>query len=395
MINPLFISPEYLSDDVNGTIERLFINALNHNKFEPTVLCCKSSTREDGLNHVIAIKRNYEVAKFENKHYKSLKLPDGYFLSWFIRCILFFLFNKNHFKIDYIHTYSVPYTTHILGYYLKKLLKVKWVVQFYEPWSDNMYLNLDALPKYKKKVQRWEGLIAENADLIIHNSEIAKERWISKYGANSKVKSLNLPFNPKILGNNIDISFFNTGDVIITHIGNLYNLRKGKDVILGASRFRDSHPELFPKLKVFFIGKIQNEDRNLVASLNLEDTIIMLGSKTEEECLPYFVRSDAFISIDGEGQGLLFFPSKLIKYYYFKKPILGITDLGSVLDKELKNTNHTSIRHNEPGMICDFFYNLFTSRDSLYKFDKDAWKRFEVSCVVSDYEKLLIDNQIL
>ena len=93
----------------------------------------------------------------------------------------------------------------------------------------------------------------------------------------------------------------------------------------------------------------------------------------------------------------LFFPSKILKYLYFRRPILGITPKGSVLDCELKQAGHISLHNSDLDGIVDYLERAIFNYESLIGFNQEYWHKFEPKNVVSLYEELvlrLLDKEI-
>ena len=123
----------------------------------------------------------------------------------------------------------------------------------------------------------------------------------------------------------------------------------------------------------------------------LEDVFKLTGSISAEECVAYYNKSDLFLAIDGVNKDNLFFPSKILKYLYFRRPILGITPEGSVLDGELRNAGHTAIANSDLEGIVNYLECAMTDYESLCNFKVDYWHRFEPKNVVADYKAMVED----
>lgn len=286
----------------------------------------------------------------------------------------------------YIHSVSVPYSSHLLAYQLKKKYGIPWVAQFFEPWSDNPY-------RYSKtalneKNIMWERLVAEEADIIIHNSMAMCRSWEERYGdiVRSKQYVLPMSFDFPIINNNVTK---NNEKYVISHIGNFYGLRKSIPFLKALVQLFSKNKELYDKIEVRFIGNVTNEDNAFIKQNGLDGVVRCYGVLSEEACVKHYNESDIFLVIESEDQGGLFFPSKIIRYYYYQKPILGITTSGSVLFEELMNNGHSAFVHSDINGIVSYLTRAIALDPEIYRVNINAWERFASKNVAEQYIKIV------
>ncbi|HRQ31008.1 MAG TPA: glycosyltransferase, partial [Saprospiraceae bacterium] len=83
--------------------------------------------------------------------------------------------------IEVVITSSPPHSTQLIGRKLKKLLKVKWIADLRDPWTDIYYYPLLYHSKLSKKIDRYyEKKTLESSDAIITVSESLKELFLQK-----------------------------------------------------------------------------------------------------------------------------------------------------------------------------------------------------------------------
>ena len=76
-------------------------------------------------------------------------------------------------------------------------------------------------------------------------------------------------------------------------------------------------------------------------------------------------------------------------YFYYKKPILGITNPNSILEEELINSGTSVCYYGQPEQVANYLYRALNNYDSLNTFDREYWKRFTVENVSFLYKQLL------
>ena len=99
--------------------------------------------------------------------------------------------------------------------------------------------------------------------------------------------------------------------------------------------------------------------------------------------------------IEGRDQGPLFFPSKLIQYYYYNRPIVGLTQEGSVLWKELKSTGHKVYHPDDIDGLERYLESALLNYNLLLNYSQNSWKRFEPKNVAEKYLDILNKNVLV
>lgn len=393
MNRPLFICPEYGSNDVNAVIEDIIISSLDKSKFQPTVLCKGNGERNNNVQ-TIEVKQNTIIKKIECYFRTFIMSPDTYFFSWAIPSISRILRTKKM-NFSYVHSVSIPYSTHFIGYFIHKWYKIPWVAHFFEPWEDNPYVRPKKNFVYNYFLRKCEAFVARNADVIIHNNSVIIESWKRKYGVEvcKKLFLLSLPFDQEKMNKKQIIR--NGNEINISHIGNLYSQRNASELIMVVKELVEQDTKFADRIKINLIGQVTQADKDLITSYNLQNVFNLTGHISEEECNGYYNRTDYFLVIEGKNQGLLFYPSKIIKYFYYEKPIIGITSRGSVLDLELKKTGNISIYYDRIDRLKEIFIKIINNDVSLHCNNKLYWKNFCKDFVNNKYMEILEQKSML
>lgn len=391
-IRPLYITPlVYQHGNINAEINSAFIDSLPTN-YSPVVLCGENTFRCTDKNKILNVKSCPFVKSFLRIKLKFIKdggmLPDGYYYIWYKKAIEVakkYIY-ENH--VDFIHSFSFPYSSHLVALELKKKYGIPWIAHFYEPWGDNPYRRISNLVISKNSA--WENEVVKTADIIIHNSDIMCQSWRNRYGdmMSNKLFSLPMPFAFK--GCKLSTPKYDSlSKMRITHVGNFYGLRKAEPFLRAMSALLEKKPHFRDKLKVVFVGEMLSDDIDFIISHKLNDVIEIVGRKSEEECVDYYKQANIFLVIEGKDQGALFFPSKLIQYYYYNRPIVGLTQEGSVLWNELESTGHKVYRQGDEDGLKEYIETALLNYESLLSYNHDSWKRFEPKNVADKYLNIL------
>lgn len=402
MIHPLVIGHSYLLEKYStGQVLRSFFERLNDYGFDPTIICSKSYHNDvdiqklrcrvvptydsQSIRYIIALAKRLISSDFAF-------LPDYTYFSWAKVSAI----NKakelvSIGSIDYIHSISIPCSTHLIAAEIKKRYGLPWIASFFDPWYENPYRKFH-YRWAKERDRKFEAYIAENADFIVHTNHVICEEWIERYGSRIKDKMVVLP----LVFSEPSIQKFHKkkGDkFVISHIGSLYDGRNASDFLKSLKSLLQTHPNIRERIEVNFVGTVPVSDKALTEKYGLSDIVNFLGFLKEQECIEYFNRSDLYVAIDGAGARDIFFPSKIMKYLYFGKPILGMSPHNSVLHKELSASGNHCFINNDISGVADFIYKAITSYDTICDNDKEYWRKFSMERVALQYQTLV--NQLL
>ena len=400
MLRPLFINRACVADNSpGGECLRAFLSALNPDVWKLTAY---GSDRTPLVN----IQPEYVHLTHEKRYVQYVAaairrvLPDLTFLpgyewwSWGKTCKNQILKDiKKGAQFDFIHSVSFPCASHTAALQVKKETGLPWIAQFYDPWADNPYRRFKT-EWLKKKDWAMERECVESADLIIHDNQSIVNLWKDRYGEELGKKIVVLPLTVPLPEVEVNSNTHKSGDCLtISHIGNFMLNRTSQPFIRAVTELFRRHPDFKGKLRVNYIGRVTDPEKELIKANGLADVFNLTGPISVDSCLEYYKSSDLFLAIDGVNKDNLFFPSKILKYLYFRRPILGITPRGSVLENELHNASHVSIENWDVEGIISYLEQAMDDYESLLEFDVDYWLRFKPENVAAQY-KILVNRML-
>lgn len=392
LVKPLFITPlVYQRGNINALINSAFIDSLPSN-YAPTVLCQDANCVKERCM-ILNVQDNILVRTFLRFKLKFLGkntgfLPDSFYYIWYKKALDVADMYLRENKVDYIHSISFPYTSHLVALELKRKYGIPWIAHFYEPWGDNPYRKKNSLVISKNEV--WEDEVVRAADVILHNSDMMCQSWSERYGSDISNKLFSLPMSFAFKRQCLSTPEYDPQFKLqIAHVGNFYGKRKAEPFLKALSALVEEKPHFREKLKVFFVGEMLRDDLEFIKNQKLGDIIEIVGRKSEEECVEYYQRSNVFLVIEGEDQGLLFFPSKLIQYYFYNRPIVGLTQKNSVLWNELLSSGHKAFHPNDCLGIKNYLESALLNYNSLLNYCQNSWKRFDPKNVAEKYVDIL------
>ena len=403
-IKPIILSSHFLiGRSPLGQQIRGLVEGLERFNYEPTIVCI-----DDHGN----IEWNYSRAELVQLRQSLIIkwiiaiirrilpdlsfLPDTEYYSWGGKAYRRSLSLLTSEKFDYIHSVSFSCACHLVGLKLKHKTGLPWIVHCYDPWYDNPDRRFKT--KFlKKKDLEMESKVAKNADAIILYSERMYNIWSTRYGKDISKKIVYIPMSVKEDGLATTYKRECGTPLQISHIGNFVLKRNSSQFIEAVSILLNKRPDLRGKFVVNYVGRSVETDLDMIRRKELSDVFNIVGLIPEEKCKDYYQKADIFLAIDATYVNNVFYPSKVIKYFYYRKPILGISPNGGVLSEELNKSRHSCFDNKDIHGIVSFLERALDDYESLLSFDMHYWEQFSLSHVVAKYNEVvekLIDKPV-
>lgn len=246
-----------------------------------------------------------------------------------------YLFNRKRVEaiirneaIDIIYSTSFPYSSHLLGLYLKKTFpKIPWICDFRDEWTNNPY-HLDSVYKRLKlrMEKRMEHEVTSGCDYFITNTPLMLEGFL-KDDPTLNGRSTFIP-------NGYDDDDFETavnqrtgGDKFaITYSGSLYG-RRNLDEFMEGLKLAIENGRVDPsRIGIRIVGNIYEKTIKFYAeTYGLKDTFKSYGYLPHKESIQMLFNSDVILLVIGKGKGSRnFYTGKIFEYIRSDRPILAI-----------------------------------------------------------------------
>ena len=270
-------------------------------------------------------------------------IPDSK-IRWFPAALLNGFRLAKYKDVKVIYSTSYPYTCHMVGYFIKRLTHKPWVVDFRDPWADNIYMTRHLSP-LRKKIDRWlESEVIRSADSVILNTKSSYDSFVAKY-ASERTR------NFSVITNGYDEDEFQglpvekTEKFTMAYTGVLSELTDPGCLFEALSQFARENPLIGSHLEVLFVGYMDEKYKGKIRALGLNDIVRTLHYVSRRECLRIIKRASVLIltlSQKTQGQGI--FPYKIFDYLMSRRPVLALvpddtaanlireTNSGSVID---------------------------------------------------------------
>ena len=239
-----------------------------------------------------------------------------------------------------ILTTSPPYSVHIIGYILKTFFKVGWVVDFRDPWmtpsGKRLYPTTPLSNAIESEIER---RVINKADLVLSNTELLKEKLVSKYRDISEKKFICLPngFEKNDFKELNDIEKYKK--FTISYTGTLYLGRSPEPVFRALNELAKKEGYDIEKIQLLLVGncRLINGRRisDLVSSYGLESTVEVRDPVSHKQAMEIIQKSHLALLLAPDQPFQI--PGKAFEYIGANAKILAIAGKGSTADLITKN----------------------------------------------------------
>lgn len=394
---PLLIEFDYkVINNASGQIVRAFWENVPDREFSPTIICAKKESPFKSKWPLYEFKSYPTLTRLGHGLRKTsfpdlANLPDMFWHLWGKNVLRHIddVLKENSF--NYIHSVSCPMGDSLVALEIKKRTGLPWIAQFHDPFIGNRSEPF-RFQYFKKRFEKMEYEIAKNADFIIHTNSVIEDTWKERYGSlvERKMKALPLSFNTVNLPKRKKKE---RGEkIIISHIGEIYSSRSLKDIVDALFELFADNPSLRNRIEFQLVGRVKQSEREYIHSKKLDDVFEFAGLLPPDRLTSFYQKTDVFLALDVNKVQSPSYPSKLMMYYYYQKPILGVTTPGSVMENDFNQSGHKCFYYGDKEGIKRYLLSLLTG-DSNCVYDVNYWKRFTVEAAISDYIKVV--NKIL
>jgi glycosyltransferase involved in cell wall biosynthesis len=251
-------------------------------------------------------------------------IPDSD-IFWAIGSILKGLWILIKEKPQVILSSGPSHSAHILGLFLKKMSRKKWVIEFRDPWTMNPF-NIPKPFTFLSKMDNYmEKIVLLNADRINVTSVEYKTQFLRKYKFINEEKIVQIPngFDPE------DFKMTNicqNKKFTIIHSGNFYQHRSSA-IFIEAILYLFENRILEPSnIIVKFIGVLDDYGKSLILDSIYSESFEITGPVSHSRSIDEICKANLLLLIPGPGSGTM--PGKFYEYLAASRPIFCIANEG-------------------------------------------------------------------
>jgi len=267
-----------------------------------------------------------------NRIWAVLLFPDGV-IAWMPFAVRSGLMAHRRRPVDVIYSSAAPISTHLAAGLIKRYTGRPWVADFRDPWIGNPFAAPLSRPKrwMQRRMERW---IVERADRVIVAVDLMRVQFAERY-PDLADKFVYIP-------NGYDRSDLigiepapppQPGGFHLLYAGSLYRPKELEAFLLGVERLLARRPDLRQRLKVDFVGRVNDANAKVAAEFDrperLAGVIGFEGFMPRPMALARMAGADALLQLMPDIAGAeIFVGGKLGEYLAFDRPILAVMPRG-------------------------------------------------------------------
>lgn len=370
----LFISYIFPPAFDAGTFRSLkFIKYIRNYNWEPIVITKKIfHPQEIGVELLNQIEKNIQIIKIFSissiisNIANKLKINTRYFLFpddhifWFplsfIYCINIIMFKK----INVVYTTSEPWTTHLIGLFLKLLTNKPWVADVRDPpWSLDPDIKFPT-KFHKKLMQLLERKIFEKADSVVVVTDDMKIQIGDYFNIDNKISVITNGYDHEDTQN---IELHKNNEIFnICYTGSFDNFRTPDNLIESMNKLLKEKEFLKDKIKIVIAGIISKKSHDLIRQYRLENVFDLKGVVSYKKSIELILNSEIALLIlpsVGVGKRNVALTQKIFNYFLTNKPILGLVADSPARDLLIKSKAGYVVDPDDIDGIMNLIYELY------------------------------------
>ncbi len=260
-----------------------------------------------------------------------------------------------------IYSTASPFTDHLIALVLSLIFKLPWVADFRDLWVDR-----PNFPKNKWRLfidRKLERIVIKNADHIITATSLMADRFNKLYPG-KKYTSITNGFDEDDF-TGISESEPPEDKFTITYTGIFNKEQNPQKIFLALKKLIDERPEIRNKIKIKFVGQMDNpgdfENINLFNELGLDEYSELVPHLPHKKVIAEMYKSSVLLLLVGEyphNEGIL--TGKIFEYLRSGKPIAAVVPVNGLAADVIRKTNSGIVLPNDnPDEIANCFSKLF------------------------------------
>jgi glycosyltransferase involved in cell wall biosynthesis len=243
-------------------------------------------------------------------------------------------------KIDFVFSAGSPFSGNLLGLRLKREFGLPWVVHYFEPWAEQVYIRRNRICH---SVNRgFERAVLESADAATFISEDILNLAMDPYAQwREKAHVFPLGFYPPSYPE--VASGVREGKLKFRYIGNFYGIRTPEPLFKAVARLKEVYPVIAGECEFACVGGVQHDIDALRHRYGIGSEVVFDPPVNYVESLRRMKTADVLMTIDAIGEGEVCLPSKLVDYVGARRPIWGMSPLGGPAESLVREVGGTAV----------------------------------------------------
>ena len=259
-------------------------------------------------------------------------------------------------NIDLIFSTSPPYTVQLVAKKMKKLTGLPWIVDFRDPWVENIYYNNVYRTGVSKYVNaKMEQSVLNNADKVItvgNNLKLMLEKKTKK-----DVTVIHNGYD------NLDFPQIKTksSKFIIGYYGSLNSKQISSGFFKLISSFRTNSSELYNDLEIHLAGNHTSDSMRLIRKFIPNNKLVYFGYMSHEDLMKEICKEQLLLQfIHEQKDNEVIIGSKIYEYFHTGNPILCLGSKQCEAAELIKETNSgVTLNYTELEKISEYIHKVY------------------------------------
>ena len=222
---------------------------------------------------------------------------------------------------DAVMVTSPPWSAQIAGMILSHLLRIPWIADYRDPWTD-----IDRGQR-TATFERWnrylENMVLPHAAAVVSTSDTYSQILRDRFPARD-------PAGFVTIHNGFDETKITAQSppgrrrLTLVHLGTIYEIWQPWTIFGVLRGWLDLHPERRSQLVLRFVGQPGVRTRAALSAHGLDDVVEVTGFVEHADAIRTCLEADAMVLAMGSDAGVPrgWLPSKLFEYIAYQRPIL-------------------------------------------------------------------------
>jgi glycosyltransferase involved in cell wall biosynthesis len=239
-------------------------------------------------------------------------------------------------KIDLVITTGPPHSLHKIGFKIKKIFAIPWIVDFRDPWSDWDILDQMKLTCLSRKLhESQEKKIVKNANGLITVSNNWAKDLQKKYKLSVKVITNGFDSERLIKPQDIKNKKFR-----ISHFGLINRFRNTPTLWDVLEKICNENQTFYQDLELFFAGNIDNAIFEKIKGKNFFNKIKYANYIPHRQLQKEYELTSTFLLLSNNTKNSKgHIPGKLFDYLFYEKPVLALCRIGGDIANIIEKTS--------------------------------------------------------
>ena len=221
-------------------------------------------------------------------------------------------------KFDLLFSTSPPYTVQLVAKKIKKISGLNWIVDFRDPWVENIYYNnVFRLWISKYLNRRLETKVLSKADRVLTVGD--KLKLMLEQKTEKKIDVIHNGYDPSDYPAEIDKS----EKFIIGYYGSLNSNQVSDTLFKILSRFKVTQPKIYENLELHLAGVHTSDALSFINKYIPVEKLIHHGYVNHDTLLKQLCKEQLLLQLIHEQKdNEIIIGSKLYEYFHTGNPIL-------------------------------------------------------------------------